>query len=429
MDGIDAALIATDGKVSITQLCTASLEYDPRFQILLKAAEYTVRKNKGDLDLAEKNYLRDSEEYLMSIAQDAKPLALYLYNKGDQVIILQDIINHSTALHAKLTIELLNKAGMKAEEIDLIGYHGQALYHKPAEGITVEVGNAQLLANQVGITVIDDFRTNDVKNGGQGAPLAPIYHQALSIRDQNFPIAVLNCGGVANITVVTGEGEDNLIGFDPGPGNALIDRYIKIHTHESMDKDGKYGIKGQVNKTVLKILAEKAVVKDGANYLNKIPPKSLDSGDFNLIPELNQLKFEDACATLEAFTAYAIVDSLKFIKTIFPKKWVLAGGGWNNPVITTKLKQYLNERLGKDIKILKADQIGWDSKHMEAEIFAYLAARSLYGLPISYPQITGTKRITFGGHAYIPEHNKPTQKVKRLLDKNLAILSGYKQHL
>jgi anhydro-N-acetylmuramic acid kinase len=429
MDGIDAALIETDGEISSNQLFTFSLEYDPEFQILLKTAEYVVRKHHGNLHMAEVNYHNDADEYLKNINQDIKTLALYLHQNENKAITLQDIINHSTLLHAEVVRLLLNKAKLKAEEIDLIGYHGQALYHKPSDGITIEVGNGQLLANKLGITVIDDFRTNDVQNGGQGAPLAPVYHQALAVRDKNFPIAVLNCGGIANITIITGEGESNLIGFDTGPGNVLIDQYVRLRTKntEFLDKDGKHGLKGKVDDIVLKALYENSVTKNGSNYLNEIPPKSLDPGNFNLIPELDLLKFEDACATLEAFTAYAIVDSLKFIKTDIPKRWVLAGGGWNNPVITGKLKEYLIKKLGEDIEIAKADQIGWDSKYMEAEIFAFLAARSLHGLPLSYPETTKTRVPTLAGQAYIPENQEVTQSVKLLLDKNPSVLSGYKK--
>jgi anhydro-N-acetylmuramic acid kinase len=208
----------------------------------------------------------------------------------------------------------------------------------------------------------------------------------------------------------------------------LIDQYVRIHTknEEFFDEDGKYGLNGKVDNIVLKALYEGSVTKDGANYFSIIPPKSLDPGNFKLIPELDQLKFEDACATLEAFTAFTIADSLKFIKTEIPKKWILAGGGWNNPVITAKLKEYLSEKLGADVEVIQADQMGWDSKYMEAEIFAYLAARSIQGLPLSYTETTNSKSATFGGHAYIPENKQVTQKVKLLLDKNPAVLSGYK---
>jgi anhydro-N-acetylmuramic acid kinase len=238
----------------------------------------------------------------------------------------------------------------------------------------------------------------------------------------------LNCGGIANITVITGISDNDIIGFDTGPGNVLIDQYIRIHTGESMDKDGKYGNKGEVNKKLFTILAEKAIAKDKINYLNVRPPKSLDAGDFNLIPELSQLKFEDACATLEAFTAYTIVESLKLIDVKLPKKWVLAGGGWNNPIITSKLREYFNEQIGSDVEIVKADQIGWDSKYIEAELFAYLAARSLYKLPISYPKTTNARCVTFGGHAYLPENKNQTQAVEYLLKINPSVLSGYKRN-
>lgn len=359
MDGIDAVLMETDGKKIIKSIATESIVYDNKFKLLLRDTELAVRNAK----------------------KNVTPL---------------DVIKESTELHAKVVKALLKKANLSPEDIDVIGYHGQALYHNPAEGITIQIGDGQLLANLTGIKIVNDFRSDDIKNGGQGAPLAPLYHQALAMRDSYFPVVVVNCGGISNISIINGEGENQVIGFDTGPGNVLIDRYIRKKTNnlEFMDLDGKYGSEGIVNQEILdKILHS---IKP---YLENKSPKSLDPGDFNLIEELDGLNISDACATLEALTAKCIVDSVD-VNT--PKKWILAGGGWNNPVILKFLKQYLFDKLGS-VDIKSASEIAWDNVYMEAEIFAYLAVRKLCGLAITIPNITGARVASYGGTIYTNE--------------------------
>lgn len=383
MDGIDAVLLETDGEQIINSKIGTSLSYDSRFKQLIRDAELQVR-------LAKKNVASD------------------------------EIIKKSTELHAEIVFKLLKKANLVPKDIDLIGYHGQALYHKPAEKITIQIGDGQLLANLTGISVINEFRKNDIANGGQGAPLAPLYHQALAKKLNIFPLAVVNCGGIANISLITGPGELEVKGFDTGPGNVLIDRYIREKTSnkEFMDLDGKYGMQGVVDQDILIKLAARL-----ANYLVQPAPKSLDPGDLNLIEELNNLSIYDACANLEAFTARCIVDSLKFEE--MPRKWILAGGGWNNPVITKYLKQYLADKIGTfEMKV--ANEVGLDSVYMEAEIFAYLAVRSLCKLPISLPFVTGSKTPSLGGHLYIPQSDYINNNVAELLKLNPGILNGYK---
>ena len=358
MDGIDAALIETDGQQVYRYIETCSLNYSAAFKQQLREAELQFRQAKKNIASAE-------------------------------------LVHKSTELHALLVNNLLDKAKLNPKDINLIGYHGQSLYHNPAEKITIQIGDAQLLANLTGIAVVNDFRSNDIANGGQGAPLAPIYHQALAIKLNSFPLVIVNCGGIANISLITGPGETQVTGFDTGPGNVLIDRYIrqKTNNQEFMDEDGKYGLQGNVNQAVLQKLM--AMLQ---NYLAKPAPKSLDPSDLHLTEELNHLSIYDACATLEAFTAISIVNSL----AMPPKRWVLAGGGWNNPVIVKYLKQYLYEKIDS-FEMNLASEVGFDSAYMEAELFAYLAARHFYKLPISLPLVTGCKKATLGGKFYTPQ--------------------------
>jgi anhydro-N-acetylmuramic acid kinase len=239
MDGIDAVLLETDGKHYIKQKGSFSLDYDTEFKLALRVEETKVRQAKSNI-------------------ADEK------------------VVNKSTELHAKAVQGLLKKFRISAQDVDLIGYHGQALYHNPLAGVTIQIGDGQYLADLTKIKVVNDFRSDDIKNGGQGAPLAPLYHQALAVRDNYFPVVVVNCGGIANISVIDGANENEVMGFDTGPGNVLLDRYIreKTNNQEFIDLDGKYGLKGKINQEVL------AKLMLGFNdYLQKPAPKSLDPGD------------------------------------------------------------------------------------------------------------------------------------------------------
>jgi anhydro-N-acetylmuramic acid kinase len=207
----------------------------------------------------------------------------------------------------------------------------------------------------------------------------------------------------------------------------LVDRYVRKYSNntEYMDRDGQYGLKGTVDAAVLELLKLHAFTGDQQDYLTRSPPKSLDAWQLTLIPELDSLVLPDACATLEAFTAFCIVEGARLLQREVPKIWVLAGGGWHNPVITQKLKECLKEKIAPDIIVKKAEEIGWDGTYLEAEIFAYLAARSLHGLPISLPQTTKVDAPCCGGHAHLPQEGAVTSVVEVLLQQNPDILSGY----
>lgn len=411
MDGIDAALLETDGSAQLIRpLGHTLLSFEPQSRLLLKSAEYAVRQQAGNMQKARQHYPAALGEYLQknlgmseaAVRCQLSELACFLY-AADRVPALDDVIQHSTELHAKAIRKLLWETGYAASRIDVIGYHGQTLFHSPAMKISVVVGHAQYLADQLGMTVVHDFRSRDIENGGQGAPLAPLYHQALAIRDKKMPVAVVNCGGIANMTLAGSDREADLIGFDTGPGNGLIDSFVRQRTQgrENMDTDGHYGIKGKVNGPVMKVLYEKSIVRAGQNYFRMPPPKSLDIGDMILVPELDLLSLEDACATLAVFTAETIIDSLAWVNTACAKYWILTGGGWRNPVIYQTLKEKLQAR-DASCQVLRADEAGWNSQAMEAQIFAWLAVRSLQNRPLSFPGTTGVSEAVSGGQTCFP---------------------------
>lgn len=383
MDGVDAALIelGDDGAI-LADLGHVALDYTRETKLLLKAMEVSVRKAKGDLTLASTYFSRDTNTQLT----------------------LDDVIRHSTDLHIECVKTLLRETGRLACDITIIGYHGQTVYHSPINKITLSLGHPQHMADQLGINVIHDFRREDVAAGGQGAPFAPLYHYALARRDNTIPVGIINCGGIANVTIIPSENESDMIAFDTGPGNGLIDLLVRQRTNgiESMDRDGAYGQQGVVNENALAALYNMSLVKDGQNYLWRLPPKALDIGDMQLVPEIDVLNLNDACATLEMFTATTIVDGIRLVseKMALPKRWVLCGGGWKNPVIRSAFQDELRNHLGDDVIMQTADDAGWNSQAMEAQIFAYLSARSLQGKPLSLPNTTGVPEPLTGGTFY-----------------------------
>lgn len=406
MDGIDAALIETDGDYQIRELGHVSLSYTPTFKIQLKAAEYTVRSCQGDLERSHASHAEGFKKYkeLLGIKQDFV------------IAPITKVIQESTRLHELIVKKLLQRTHQDIKQIQVIGYHGQTLFHQPANKISIIVGDGQRLANRLGTLVVNEFRSNDIASGGQGAPFAPLYHQALAIRDNKVPLAVVNCGGIANISFIHNNNPFDLAAFDTGPGNGLIDNLVKQRTHnqEVMDQDGRHGLKGKINEAVLKALYNKAILNNGNNYFSIQPPKSLDIGDMHLIPELNSLSLEDACATLEAFTADTICTSLQWLKNDIPKQWILAGGGWNNPVIRHQLQTRL-KKINPLINIQTADEAGWNSQALEAQLFAYLAVRSIQNKPLSYPGTTGVHTAMTGGRIFYPMKKTDSNSVIYLM--------------
>jgi anhydro-N-acetylmuramic acid kinase len=275
-------------------------------------------------------------------------------------------------------------------DIDLIGMHGQTVLHeRPRDGQvgrTVQLGDAAWLADQTGVPVAFDFRSADVAAGGEGAPLAPIYHLARArASDMSPPLAVLNVGGVANVTLWPGVGE--LVAFDTGPGNGMIDLLVQARGAGRFDDKGNYASVGLVDESLLRALL-------AHSYFDAAPPKSLDRYDFSLEP-LDELKLEDAAATLVAFTAEAVKLGFQKLETS-PESVIVCGGGRHNPEIMKALRDRLKAQ------VLTAEDVGWRGDSIEAEAFAYLAARTARDLPISFSKTTGAPSPMKGGRIVRP---------------------------
>ena len=270
---------------------------------------------------------------------------------------------------------------------DLIGFHGQTIYHDPPNKISVQLGDPKKLAKMFNKNVVFDFRSNDLKLGGQGAPLAPIYHQFI-IEEFNLelPSCILNMGGVSNLTYWDG---NKLIGFDTGPGNALMDNYMSIISDKHFDKNGTLASKGTPDKKVIKSFLNH-------EFFKKNPPKSLDKQSFiDFYNELLKKKYSNAdfMATLAELTIETIVSSLKFL----PHKVnsiLITGGGYRNIHLMNRLEDRLR------LKFLNEKKLGIDFDYIESELIAYLSARSIYNLPITFPSTTRVLRPLSGGKLY-----------------------------
>ena len=285
----------------------------------------------------------------------------------------------------------LAEHGMAWSDLDLIGMHGQTVLHERPQpgrvGRTVQLGEGERLARLTGRPVAFDFRTADVAAGGEGAPLAPIYHAARArASGLDAPAAVLNVGGVANITLIGRD--DELFAFDTGPGNGMIDLLVQARGHGRFDEGGRLAAAGRVDEAKLDELLSHA-------YFAAPPPKSLDRYDFPL-ELLDALSIEDAAATLVAFTAAGVAKAFEHVRET-PSGLIVAGGGRHNP----QIMQALRERT--PVKVLPAEDAGWRGDAIEAEAFAYLAARTARGLPISFPGTTGVATPLTGGRIVRPD--------------------------
>lgn len=269
------------------------------------------------------------------------------------------------------------------QQADFVGFHGQTIFHAPKDGLTVQIGDAARISKEIGIPVIHDFRSADVAAGGEGAPLLPLYHQARA-RTLDGPVAILNIGGVANVTWING---DDVIAFDTGPGNALMDDHMIKMIGKPFDKDGQLGLEGTVDEARLNEWLENM-------YFQVVPPKSLDRDAF-IACDASDMSVEDAMATLGAFTAHSIAKAESFF-TGDVKTWYVTGGGRYNISVMKKLNELVKG------KLRPVEELGWNGDSLEAEGFAYLAVRSKLGLPLSLPTTTGCKDPISGGKIALP---------------------------
>jgi anhydro-N-acetylmuramic acid kinase len=346
MDGIDAALVRTDGVDVVEPLAFAGFAYDEAMRARLRGAISAARAMERPMETPE----------IAAVAHDL------------------------TLAHAAAVKALLIQAGVAVGAVDLVGFHGQTIAHRPERGWTWQIGDGALLARETGITTVSDFRSADVSAGGEGAPLAPAYHRALvaGFRAQG-PVAVLNLGGVGNITWFAG---DDWGSFDTGPGNALIDDWVRGGAGLSHDEGGALAASGTVDEAALAKLA-------GLSWFAQPPPKSLDRNQFSLDP-VRRLSLADGAATLAAFTAESIRLALQHIAKP-PLRILVTGGGRHNAALMTMIAA----RAGVIVEPVEA--AGWNGDALEAEAFAYLGVRTVKLLPISFPQTTGVKVPWRGG--------------------------------
>ncbi len=339
LDGVDAALVTTDGE-TVEHLGPARTEPYP-------------------------DQLRRA---LRSVLGGVGPVAA--------------VERDMTLFHAEVVRRLLAEAGRGAEDVGVIGFHGHTILHRPDEGRTWQIGDGALLAETTGIAVVNDFRSDDVAAGGQGAPLVPVFHRALAA-GLGAPLAVLNLGGVGNVTWIGADGR--VLAFDTGPGNALIDDWALAHTGVPIDEDGRLAATGRIH-------AARVAEFVRHDYFAKAPPKSLDRDDFaTFAAELVAgLDAADGAATLAAFTAAAVSAGTRHFPTA-AGRWLVCGGGRRNPVVMRALTTHLG------IPVEPVEAVGWDGDAIEAQAFAFLAVRSLRRLPLTYPETTGCNRPLSGG--------------------------------
>ena len=329
-------------------------------------------------------------------------------------------------LTAETVKEMLIRNNVSPRQVDAVGFHGQTCYHLPPsvaaagqEPNTLQIGSGQMLSDLLQIPVVYDFRSDDVMNGGEGAPLAPVHnrHLAEDLREKGiFPAVFCNGGNTGNVAVVF---DDKVTGWDCGPFNHFADMLTRTEKNEACDYDGKYGRSGKTDYKLLEELFNQSVqTGDGENFILKNPPKSSDPVWYKMTSGLadKRLPFEDRLRTAEFFSAYIMVYSLVFLPIKTPDYFLIFGGGWNNPLIRSDFEDLLHGKAGvlpqhKEIFAAVAngkavvdwsDKFGYNGKYMEARIFADMAKCRLTGEPFSLPLTTGCKSPTVGGIIAVP---------------------------
>lgn len=339
LDGVDAALIETDGESHVKPLDFVTLPYAPELRMQIREC----------------------------------------FGKRAPDTATQNAADALTRMHID-AIKQLN--GPKP---DIIGFHGQTITHDPANRFTFQIGNPAMLADATGSDVVYDFRSDDVAAGGHGAPLLPLYHRARAVSLPK-PLAILNIGGVANVTWIGGDGDDDILAFDTGPGNALIDDFMLKTTGQPHDKNGALAAAGIVNQDVLSTWLAHA-------FFSQKPPKSLDRGSFAIASDAVGSNPADIAATLTAFTVQSIAQSVRWMPRT-PLRWLVTGGGRHNAFMMRALHNLLQAPVDP------VETAGWNGDALEAEGFGWLAVRHLKNLPLSLPSTTGAPYPLTGGKIF-----------------------------
>ena len=352
MDGIDVAMVASDGEGFVERGPSLSVAYEPTFRAQLKLA----------LD-------------------EAKAITERSQRPGMLNALERDL----TLRHAAAVQQFLTANRLLAADIDVIGFHGQTVLHRPDEALTVQIGDGPLLARETGVPVVYDMRANDMVHGGQGAPLVPAYHAALAagLPKDDMPVCFVNIGGISNLTFVGRDG--TIMAFDSGPGNTLIDQWVEAHAGIPFDQGGMIASEGGV----VNALAERYL---SHSFFTNPKRRSLDRNDF-LPPEPQEAGLHDGARTLAYVTAAAVLTSASHLPEP-PKCYVICGGGRLNKIIMADLIALAG---ATGARVMTGEDAGFDGDAMEAEAWGYLAVRSLMGLPLTFPGTTGVMKPVTGG--------------------------------
>lgn len=345
MDGVDVALVETDGERLFRPIAALTHPYPAAFR---------------------------------------ERLAALVRRRGADPVACKELGRELAELHAQAAWTLLAGLPQADRRIDLIGFHGHTVDHRPRQRVTHQIGDAARLARALAAPVVFDFRSEDVRRGGEGAPLVPIFH-ALLVRALAKPIAVLNLGGIANLTWIGRDGA--LLAFDTGPGNALLDDWLAATCGVAFDEGGRLARQGRVDQErLLHLLAHP--------FFQRPPPKSLDRNDFDTSAVVG-LTPADGAATLTALTVEAVGRACRFLPEP-PRRWLVTGGGRHNRTMLDGLRTRLS------VPVDPIEAIGADGDALEAQAFACLAVRVLRGLPTSFPSTTGVPEPCCGGRIVDP---------------------------
>ena len=358
MDGIDISIIQSDGQYEFYNILDDYFEYDVYLQ------EELIRLR--DIILNQNDLLKNSKE-------------------------LTRLERKITVFHAEKINQILSKYKY---QIDLIGFHGQTIFHDPQKKITKQLGDGKLLSQLLKKKVVYDFRQNDVKNNGQGAPLTPIFHYLISniINEKfktGFPIGFINIGGITNLTkiqTISSNFEKNITAFDVGPGNCLIDDWVRKNSNKKFDENGNISKAGKIDQLITNQIIE--------NFNIETYSKSLDIKDFDN-SFARGLSFENGCSTITNFTGYLIAKGIESMSNNNKIKYLICGGGRKNNSLIDCIKNNLNNK--NNFILENIDKYGFNGDYIESQAFGYLAIKSFLNLPISFPNTTGCTRPTVGG--------------------------------
>ena len=342
------------------------------------------------------NILDEYFEYNESLQQQLIELRNLISNINDLKLYssrLNELEREMTLFHSKIVIDISSK---HQDEVDFVGFHGQTIFHNPEQKISKQLGDGKLMSQLVKKKIIYNFRQEDMINKGQGAPLTPIFHNLLSKKiNENhqidFPICFLNIGGISNITKIIKKDEkleDNIEAFDSGPGNCMIDEWVRKNSKNNFDENGSIAKSGKIDQLILNQAID--------NFQIDKFDKSLDVKNFD-ISFVRGLSLEDGCATITNFTAYLIAKGIEHSNgnNIKPIKYLICGGGRRNTFLIQSIEDYLSHK--QNISLNSIDDYSLNGDYIESQAFGYLSIRSFLNLPISYPKTTGCKTPTVGG--------------------------------